>query len=772
MTVINEDLTANADDGREYFGFFSVDYPGIVQGLYYGSYLTYAGWRFQTIAVPQGATINSATLTPTLRNFNSPSGWNIGRLFGYDTDDAAPWTVGFSGVVPSEIAKTTAFTSLASFTGTGGSPVAIDVTAIVQEIVDRGGWASGNDMSFFGGVTGATAAAWFYDYRDDAAKAATLEIDYTEGGPAAVEGTGAGTTPAVTGSATAEYDGVTAVGFVDFDSASQGSTGYSPVQLTVPFPAGATTGDLLLLAFAADENNDYQTVPAGWTSLVNYTPGGSGATSYRAIFAYRFLDGTEGGSVTLTGSTARRCQGVVGAFRGVDPSTPIQPPGTRTDSSGTSVAVTGLTVAENGSMLVGLTVSGNGGESYTWPGGWSRIYNNDEAPGGTGQSTVSLGLAVQLADAGAVAGFNVTASASSSHTTFLLALAPVPAEEDVEGTGAGTAPAAAGSATAAHGVAGSGAGTASAPTGAASGLAAVIGAGAATAPAATGAASGVHGVAGTAEGVTGSVTGQASGVHGVAGSGAGAVPAAAGQGGAVHGVVAAAEGTTPAAAGAATAVHGVAGSAAGTVAVATGSAAGVHGVAGAGQGSTAAVTGSAAGAHGVAGTGAGTTPPATGEAEADLGAAVEGTGDGTTPPATGSGTALTLVVGAGAGTTPAAVGSGSAEVDGGEEPTVPSTGGGGGFAIPIRPRRKKKPAAVEGLGAGIVPAPYGQAAAVHGVSAVGAGVLRPVIGRARGEVPVTGAGTGVAPAVSGAAHARHDHFGDDDIALIAAALAA
>jgi hypothetical protein len=84
---------------------------------------------------------------------------------------------------------TTTAASVSLNTGTGGTKN-LDVTAIVQEIVDRAGWAANQDMAF--GVNGAIAGGSVYGYIADSADGTpaddpALEIVYTAGGAAFIK---------------------------------------------------------------------------------------------------------------------------------------------------------------------------------------------------------------------------------------------------------------------------------------------------------------------------------------------------------------------------------------------------------------------------------------------------------------------------------------------------------------------------------------------------------------------------------------------------------
>lgn len=107
--------------------------------------------RFQNTVVEQGATISSATLR---LYYESGSFAFIGTLYGNDADDAPAWS---GSVTPDLITKTTASASMTVPSVSFLDPVDFDVTDIVQEIVNRGGWTSGNALAIVGDATGVTA---------------------------------------------------------------------------------------------------------------------------------------------------------------------------------------------------------------------------------------------------------------------------------------------------------------------------------------------------------------------------------------------------------------------------------------------------------------------------------------------------------------------------------------------------------------------------------------------------------------------------------------
>lgn len=169
---ITENIVANDDDGFEGTDapVWFDDYGGID---YFGTYAAgknlNLGIRFQGIAIPQGATIDDASL---YINIIDGSGVSQGYIYGDDVTNApSAWS---SGDLPSGITKTTAKVQiLINDTGT----FTHDVAAIIQEIVSLTGWSSGNNLRFAAINTGTGGQADVGDYAG--ADGAVLEINFT-----------------------------------------------------------------------------------------------------------------------------------------------------------------------------------------------------------------------------------------------------------------------------------------------------------------------------------------------------------------------------------------------------------------------------------------------------------------------------------------------------------------------------------------------------------------------------------------------------------------
>ncbi len=145
----------------------------------------YVGVRFQGVTIPQGATILRAGLSFVFSD--QVNGDPEGTIYGDDSDNAAAFTTGTNN-----ISNRTPTTATVSIDETGllsdyATFVELaEVTAIVQEIVDRGGWSSGNALAliYHAGSDGSRDfQALHYDY--GAALAPKLSILYATGTPQA-----------------------------------------------------------------------------------------------------------------------------------------------------------------------------------------------------------------------------------------------------------------------------------------------------------------------------------------------------------------------------------------------------------------------------------------------------------------------------------------------------------------------------------------------------------------------------------------------------------
>lgn len=140
--------------------------------------VNYSAVRFTNVTVPQGTTITSAYLTLTA--YQTDTDTVDQRIRGFAEDN----TANFSSD-PSGRSKTSAQRTQNQAGITNNQTYTYDVTAIVQEIVNRGGWSSGNALGFYfdlnSGLSGSSHTLHFHSESSAPTKAPYLEINW--GGP-------------------------------------------------------------------------------------------------------------------------------------------------------------------------------------------------------------------------------------------------------------------------------------------------------------------------------------------------------------------------------------------------------------------------------------------------------------------------------------------------------------------------------------------------------------------------------------------------------------
>jgi len=136
--------------------------------------------RVPGVTIPQGATINEAKLTVIASASFAPVTATNVNAFDEDSSDQIADATDYNG------RSLTGADADGVFAGSysAGDPIEIDVATIVQEVVDRAGWDSGNAMQFVFQQTGAfgIVAAEFASLDHATYAAPSLSITYTAGG--------------------------------------------------------------------------------------------------------------------------------------------------------------------------------------------------------------------------------------------------------------------------------------------------------------------------------------------------------------------------------------------------------------------------------------------------------------------------------------------------------------------------------------------------------------------------------------------------------------
>lgn len=173
----SEDVADTADDGSAWSTSWFPNRGEIYAGwsTFFGDSARQAGIRYRTLAIPQGATIDSASMQfDKTRIYGSPQL----KIYADDVDDAALWS---SGNLPQNITKTTASSAWSPANAAGSDTIGI--TSVLQEVISRPGWSSSNDIRF--GVLDQQGGGSHLIGFDDAqagGNSVHLAVTYTAGG--------------------------------------------------------------------------------------------------------------------------------------------------------------------------------------------------------------------------------------------------------------------------------------------------------------------------------------------------------------------------------------------------------------------------------------------------------------------------------------------------------------------------------------------------------------------------------------------------------------
>lgn len=189
MTTLNLQVAAGADDAYETAdntGFASNDAVVRIYSSSNAAVRRVGAFRFSSVTIPPGSTIIAATLSVWGENVTLDNPHC--DLYCEDIDDSPDFATNADVI---DRVRTTASVGWSVVgIGTSGYTAAPDIATLIQEVIDRVGWASANALTVIGvGRTDIVRSLTVHSYDGDPAKAAKLDITYTEpGGGALIEG--------------------------------------------------------------------------------------------------------------------------------------------------------------------------------------------------------------------------------------------------------------------------------------------------------------------------------------------------------------------------------------------------------------------------------------------------------------------------------------------------------------------------------------------------------------------------------------------------------
>lgn len=173
--VVNRQIAASADDADQTGGGVPVVNGLLIRIRQHAVDPYHGGFRWLNITVPNAATINTATMQLHRDDATVDDDLNT-TIYGNDVDDANDFTV------EQDITGRALTAASVAWVDSGSGNVWItspEIKTIIQEIVNRGLWASGNDMAMLliCGAGGDRYAAEAWD--DVVANSAKISIDFT-----------------------------------------------------------------------------------------------------------------------------------------------------------------------------------------------------------------------------------------------------------------------------------------------------------------------------------------------------------------------------------------------------------------------------------------------------------------------------------------------------------------------------------------------------------------------------------------------------------------
>jgi len=287
---------ASSDDA---YRRLSSDLWSLVQGyVSIGAHSSWSaagiGMRFLNLTIPQGTTIDGAYLTLRCPASGATNTVNS-RISAEDVDDAPTFAdnkAAFDSRWAARTAARVAWDGIGAWTANNNynSP---EIKTVIQEIVDRGGWASGQDMVIFWDdfddrsthATGAYRIALSYD--GSAANAPKLVVTYTELAA-----------PTVTTQAATDVEATSCTGNGNITDTGGENSDYRGIAWDT-----TSRGDPGALSPAASDYANYDSEGSGDygvgvfdTNITGLTPG---STNYARAYAHNSVDWNWGSEVTL-----------------------------------------------------------------------------------------------------------------------------------------------------------------------------------------------------------------------------------------------------------------------------------------------------------------------------------------------------------------------------------------------------------------------------------------------------------------------------------------
>ena len=182
MTTINRQVAADEDDAFDYDPTSQAEGSNFLWMSYTDSTILNTAMRFLNITISQGDLIEDGTVIQVKPNgtlYDNPAI----DIYAEDADNPGAIEGGTELFTRT---KTTAFVNWTAVDNPPGFSDSPGIKTVIQEVIDRGGWSSGNALVIITDNTGSTALFMSDDYQASPADAVKLVIIFTAGGTPAL----------------------------------------------------------------------------------------------------------------------------------------------------------------------------------------------------------------------------------------------------------------------------------------------------------------------------------------------------------------------------------------------------------------------------------------------------------------------------------------------------------------------------------------------------------------------------------------------------------
>ncbi len=183
--TVSSRVNSDNDDAEERISNGNVSRGSTDLELVFDSGLQIVGMRFNAVAVPQGATINSAYIEFVTDETDSNS--TSVTIYAEDSDNAPAIGGGNSNLSNrTSTGSTVDWNNIPAWNSVNEIHQTPDLSSIIQELVDRPGWSSGNSMLLMigpgqgGSCSGNNCQRTAESHNGEPASAPLLVIDYTD----------------------------------------------------------------------------------------------------------------------------------------------------------------------------------------------------------------------------------------------------------------------------------------------------------------------------------------------------------------------------------------------------------------------------------------------------------------------------------------------------------------------------------------------------------------------------------------------------------------